>query len=109
MIDPLTLLETLHRPGLLVQAARFALADYCRARQLRRLIAAQTLPGAAEAALRLVAVEADLEQARRGRTATYSPARHVAVLAAIMHEAALLQARRKEALARLEPDLRVVP
>ena len=36
MTDPLTLLEALNRPGLLVQAARLALSGYNRGRHLRR-------------------------------------------------------------------------
>lgn len=95
MTDPLTLLEALNRPGLLVQAARLALADYNRGRHLRRLFGEALLPGPAEAALRLMAAEADLEQARVGRDAAYSPTRHVTVLTALMHEAGLLAARRR--------------
>jgi hypothetical protein len=95
MTDPLTLLETLNRPGLLVQAARLALAEYNRSRHLRRLFGDAQLPGPGEAALRLMAIETDLEQARVGRNAAYSPTRHVTVLTALMHEAGLLAARRR--------------
>lgn len=100
MTDPLTLLEALNRPGLLVQAARLALSGYNRAQHLRRLTGLAVLPGPAEAALRLMAVEADLEQARLDRDAAYSPTRHVTVLTALMNEAGLLAARRREVLAK---------
>ena len=105
MTDPLTLLEALNRPGLLVQAARLALSGYNRGRHLRRLIGQTALPGTAESALRLMALEADLEQSRLSRDAAYSPARHVTVLTALMHEASLLAARRREILARAPAPL----
>jgi plasmid stability protein len=100
MTDPLTLLEHLNRPRLLVQAARHARSEYNRSRHLRRIFAADGVPGPAEAALKLMEVEAGLERARRERDASYSAARHIVALAALMHEADILKARRSDAQAK---------
>ncbi|MHA6347052.1 DUF6477 family protein [Roseivivax sp. CAU 1761] len=72
--------ETLRRPRLLVRAARMGAEGYRRDTDLPRLLG--SLPAGLEAALdRLIEIEADLDQARRGARAGYPPARHVAVLA----------------------------
>ena len=75
-LDLATLLRTLHRPGLLVEAARIAsMAPCARRRAQRRPIA------------KLLAEEALLNAARLGDGLTYSPRRHVQVISALMSAA----------------------
>ena len=84
------ILSTLRRPRLLISAARFGLADYDRRRHLRHLLRAPSIPTPAEAIERLIDEEAGLEATRRAGDATYSAARHIDVLIALMGEARLL-------------------
>lgn len=84
-------LARLRRPRLLISAARFGLADYDRSRDLRRIFRASAAPGPAAALARLIDEEADLEATRRAGGATYSIARHVDVLIALMGEAQSLR------------------
>lgn len=86
MTDLLSFLQTLHRPKLLVRAARLGLMEYNRTRVLKRIA-----PGAVEASsgsvLRtLIPVEEALEEARRAGDASYVPSRHVEVLIALLGE-----------------------
>ncbi len=90
MSDVLSVLGALRRPRLLIRAARFGLCDYNRDRDLRRLTQADTLPTPARAIPALIETEAELEEIRRAGDASYSVARHVEVLIAIMAEARLL-------------------
>jgi len=92
MQDILTRVTSLNRPRLLVRAARFGLDDYNRATQLPRLLAHLSLPRPGEAIVRLLDIEATLEERRVGHMADYSVARHVEVLIALMGEARLLRA-----------------
>jgi len=93
MTDPLSLLCTISRPALLMQAARLACADHAHAAVLKRLLGTSTPPGPSEAVVRLLDVEAELEEARRARSAAYSPARHVEALAALLGEGRRLSGR----------------
>lgn len=87
---------TIRRPALLIRAARHALGGYCRQRDLSRLMPGcipGCIPGAPAAVLpRILAAEAELDSARRAGTGRYDPARHIALLAAIMGEARLIAA-----------------
>lgn len=87
MTDVRTLFAELRRPRLLIRAARFGLADYRRERDLRRLVdvtrADQTVP-------RLLSEEALMEEERLAGLASYSVARHVELLIALMAEVRLL-------------------
>ncbi len=92
MSDLLACVTALRRPHLLLQAVRHGLEEYRRERRLRRLLPGTVLPGTALPAVGtalapLLEVEAQLEEARRGRVAGYSPARHVEVLIALVAEA----------------------
>lgn len=92
MLDLLGMIAALNRPRLLVNAARFGVDDYSRASHLPRLVGG-TLPArSGEAIMRLLEVEAGLEDRRAKAAADYSAARHVAVLIALMGEARLLRA-----------------
>lgn len=87
MPDLMTTLSHLLRPRLLMKAARFGLRSYDRTRHLPRLIGhIQTQSGSA-AALRLVELEAELDEKRCEKDASYSVQRHVDVLTALLGEA----------------------
>lgn len=83
-------LRTLHRPRLLIRAARHGVTEYSRNRDLRRIFRAETLPSPATAVPRLMELEAEMEGRRTDGTATYSAMRHIEVLIALMAEARLL-------------------
>ncbi len=91
MSDIRTMLSNLRRPRLLMHAARFGLGDYRRDRDLRRLVPAQTSPE--EAVPKLMSVEEKLEATRLAGDASYSAARHIDVLIALLAEAQLLRHR----------------
>jgi Family of unknown function (DUF6477) len=93
MHDIRTFLSELRRPRLLVRAARHGLQDYRRERDLTRLVAAAPRQ-APEATLDfLVETEERMEATRRAGDASYSIARHIEVLIAMMAEARLLPHR----------------
>lgn len=88
MTDFQSLLANLHRPRLLIRAARFGLADYRRERDLRRLIDA---PATTDRVVpRLLCEEERMETIRRSGDAGYSVSHHIEVLIALMAEARLL-------------------
>ena len=87
-------LDELHRPRLLVEAARHGMTQYQRRRDLRRMLRI-AIPANAEAALRiLVPIEAELEARRTAEGKGYSSARHVDILTALMSEASDFKANR---------------
>jgi len=91
MTDFRTLLAQMRRPHLLIRAARFGVQEYRRERDLRRLGAPS---GPLERAVtRLFQDEAEMEETRRAGDASYSVARHIEVLIALMAEVRLLQPR----------------
>ncbi len=95
MHHAVTTLETLIRPRLLVVSARHALRDYCRTTSLPRLLGlpmAQRPPGPEAALARLLARERALDHARQTHDASWSAAKHVAVMTALLHEAQLCNA-----------------
>lgn len=89
MSDVRTLLATLRRPRLLMHAARFGLTEYRRERDLRRLV--QTVASPEETVPRLIHAEERLEATRVEGDASYSAARHIEVLIALLAEAQLLR------------------
>lgn len=90
MTDTLSLLKSLHRPRLLIRAARFGQEDYCRDRDLTRILRISRPPAPLNAVDRLIEQEQELEEIRTTGDAGYSPARHVEVLIALMAEARAL-------------------
>mgnify|MGYP001063033033 CR=1 FL=1 len=92
MLDIETRLTTLKRPALLARAARFGVDDYRRDVHLPRLLDIETPPRSAAALMALFSAEAEMEAARKNKAAAYRPARHVALLIAIMGEAQILRA-----------------
>lgn len=89
MTDCRTMLATLRRPRLLMRAARFGLGDYRRERDLRRYVDGVASPE--DAVTSLISVEARLEATRIAGDATYSIARHIEVLIALLAEAQFLR------------------
>ncbi|MBC55705.1 MAG: hypothetical protein CL814_02100 [Confluentimicrobium sp.] len=90
MSDPLSILKTLRRPRLLIRAARFGLTDYRRERDLSRLMKCVRLPSPLQSLGALLEQEEQMEATRKSGDATYSVARHIEVLIALMAEARLL-------------------
>ncbi|MDJ0629078.1 MAG: DUF6477 family protein [Rhodobacter sp.] len=90
MADPISLVQTLRRPRLLLQAARHGLSGYNRDRTLKRLVRGPALPGPKGAVSTLLTVEATLEDARKMGDASYNVSRHVEVLIALLAETTLL-------------------
>ncbi len=92
MLDVQTRIAMLKRPKLLARAARFGVDDYRREVHLRRLLRLDDLPRPADAIMRLLDTEAEINALRETRSGNYVPAKHVEVLIAIAGEARLLQA-----------------
>ena len=74
MKDIHSLLASLHRPRILMRAARIGAQDYRRAVHLPRLLGYGVLPRHADALMHLVDVEADMENARHRTPVTALPA-----------------------------------
>ncbi len=88
MRDIFSILETIRRPRLLMQAARHSLASYRRKRDLQRLIGVEASP--LQAVQQLISAEERQEQHRLAGETDYSPIRHVELLAALIAEASRL-------------------
>ena len=89
MQTPLDRLSALNRPRLLVRAARIGLADYNREHTLRRLLPGHAVPAPGKAIEVLLDREEALDTIRREGGASYSSARHVEMLAALINEGRL--------------------
>ncbi len=92
MQDLFSMLNALHRPRLLMRAARLGSQEYRRSGHLPRLLGYGVLPRHAAAILKLMEIEADLEDKRKVADDSYSIVRHVDVLIAIVGEARELRA-----------------
>jgi hypothetical protein len=92
MLDLLGMVRSLNRPALLVRSARFGVDDYSRDLHLRRILRDDTVPRPGAAILKLLEIEADMNDQRQAKAAEYSCARHVEVLIALMGEARVLRA-----------------
>lgn len=97
MQDPQTILNALRRPRLLVRAARLGLPDYVRDRCLRRLMPGEILPKPGLAFASLVDREHQINEIRRAGDVTYSAARHIELLIALIEEARLAEQRLPQA------------
>ncbi len=91
MQDLLTVLRQLRRPRLLIRAARLGVDGYRRDPHLRRVLRTPSPPRTGSALMTLIELEADLESQRAAEEASYSIARHVDVLIAMMGEAQILR------------------
>jgi hypothetical protein len=92
MMDLLSFLTTLHRPRLLIRAARYGITEYRRDVHLARILGTARLPRSAAALSELINLEMEADDLRRQKAADYSPAKHVELLIAVMGEAQLLRA-----------------
>ncbi len=92
MQDILSMLHTLHRPRLMMRAARIGAQDYRRCSHLPRLLGYGVLPRHAPALVRLIEIEAELNTQRKASDAGYSLIRHIDVLIAMVGEARVLKA-----------------
>jgi hypothetical protein len=92
MQDIHSLLANLHRPRLLMRAARIGAQEYRRTANLPRILGYGILPRHGDALMRLVEIEHDLEVQRTLTDACYNVVRHVDVLIAIVGEARALRA-----------------
>ncbi len=81
-------IAALRRPRLLMRAVRHGLSDRRRSRLLRQFAIAETCPRARVA--QLIEAEARLEATRLAGDASYSPARHVEILVALVAAAEAL-------------------
>ncbi|MEL6806335.1 MAG: DUF6477 family protein [Pseudomonadota bacterium] len=92
MQDILSMLNALHRPRLLIRAARIGAEDYRRAAHLPRLLGYGQLPRHGKALMRLMEIEGELNALRLGEDSSYSLLRHIDVLIAIVGEGRILRA-----------------
>lgn len=88
MSDLVSTLSTLKRPRILVGAARKGVGFYRRERDLEPLLKSLRSPADADSE-QLLAAEAQLEQTRSNGGSGYSLTNHIAVLTALIAEAAL--------------------
>lgn len=91
MQDLLTMLNALHRPRLMMRAARIGAQDYRRTIHLPRLLGYGMLPRHGAALLKLIEMEAVLDDQRTDGDASYSLIRHLDVLIAMVGEARVLR------------------
>ncbi|MEP1198727.1 DUF6477 family protein [Tateyamaria sp.] len=99
MQDILSMLNALHRPRLLIRAARIGAEDYRRAAHLPRLLGYGQLPRHGNALMRLMEIEGELNALRLGEDSSYSLLRHIDVLIAIVGEGRTLRAAQVDACA----------
>ena len=86
MQDLLTRITALKRPRLLMNAARFGQKDYCRVKDLCRILQITDPPNTTAAVIRLLDLENNLNHHRTGGTPSYTYARHIDVLIALLSE-----------------------
>ncbi|WP_407493345.1 DUF6477 family protein [Pseudooceanicola sp. MF1-13] len=100
MQDPISRLNMMTRPRVLIDAAQAGAAQYHRARDLRRVIGARAIgrvPGHGAAMMILFDKEAELEDQRQVQDARYHAVAHVAALTALLAEAQLLRTSTRDA------------
>ena len=102
MTSLLEALTRIHRPRLLIRAARHGMQDYNRNRDLKRILKGESLPVPSSALRRLMDMEALCEDTRQRGDAGYSVSSHLEILIALMAEARLLGG----AMSQAEPSAR---
>lgn len=90
MTDLFSLVSELRRPKLLIRAARAGVTGYNRNRDLRRVMRVAAAPSPERALSVLIEAEAEVEEIRQKGCASYSFARHIDLLIAMIGEAQLL-------------------
>ena len=93
MTDIMTLLKTLKRPRLLIQAARIGGEQYQRDVHLPRVLGYGSKHRGGQALIHLIDIEAEHNDLRRANDPGYNIARHVEILSAMMGEARLMRAQ----------------
>ncbi|MBR9842253.1 MAG: hypothetical protein GYB25_03775 [Rhodobacteraceae bacterium] len=97
MQDILSRLNALHRPRLLIRAARAGADEYNRTPHLARLLGyGLKAPRSGPALMRLMELESEVNAQRVSGDAAYSLVRHVDLLIAMLAEARLLRATRPD-------------
>ena len=96
MLDVISMLQSIRRPPLLMRAARLGADDYRRDIHLPRLLGYGVLPRHVQALLKLIELEAGMNDQRLSGNAGYSLAKHVDVLIAMLGEARVLRASQVE-------------
>ena len=94
MLDLETRITQLKRPTLLARAARFGVDDYRRDVHLPHILGNSHLPRHADAIMRLLDIESEMNKQRIDRAGEYHLAQHVNILIAIAGEAQLMHATR---------------
>lgn len=84
-----SILNTLHRPKILLRAAKFGLSEYCRERDLSRIIPHHSSSDAT--VKQLLSKELQLEQNRLNGEINYCVTRHIEVLVALLAEVKLAE------------------
>lgn len=102
MQDILSMLNALHRPRLLIRAARIGAEDYRRAAHLPRLLGYGQLPRHGAALMRLMEIEGELNALRLSEDSSYSLLRHIDLLIAIVGESRILRAALIDSPARAD-------
>lgn len=97
MNTPQQILQSLNRPQLLVRAARVWLPDFNRERSMRRIFPGIVPPSPGRAFDALMEQEQAIDAIRREGAASYSAARHIEVLVALIVEARLADGQRMAA------------
>ncbi|MEH6832583.1 MAG: DUF6477 family protein [Sulfitobacter sp.] len=92
MKDIHSLLASMHRPRLLMRAARIGAQDYRRETLLPRLLGYGVLPRHADALMRLIGAEQEIESMRTNTDPCYNVVSHVEIMIAIVGEARELRA-----------------
>ncbi len=102
MQDVLGVMDRLKRPKLLIRAARLGAEEYKRDTHLPRILGYGHMPRAAEALMRLMQLEIEMNDKRKTSDASYSLTRHLDMLIAMVGEARILRAS-QESRARHAP------
>ncbi len=91
MQDVLSLLARMHRPRLLMRAARIGAEDYVREIHLPRALGSAPPSRNSAAILQLLEIEAQLNEQRLSEGSAYNMLSHVEVMIAIVAEAQALR------------------
>lgn len=95
MINAYSLLSSLTRPKILINAARLGMVDYDRDADLRFIVKTSRTPDHDEAIETLLTREGELEDNRKNAQASYSVHEHIRVLTALLSEVRLPSFSRK--------------
>ena len=92
MLDVISMIQAVRRPPLLMRAARIGAEEYRRDSHLPRLLGYGVLPKHGQALLKLMEMEATVNELRLSGNASYNLVKHVDLLIAMLGEARVLRA-----------------